>query len=232
MGVPLSHAIVRIIGILLLGLMVLLVAGNASRIPGLAELKPSWLSERTIIHTMFLLLTLAIWSALPGRKLGECGFAMGTFRPTVGLFLWVLPMAILSTIGTLVSRSAEAIPSQTQSAFFHEVVFIWIFASICEECFTRGLLQSLLSPLSGTGFMLFRRWFLGAPVLFSALFFGLMHIPVAREMGPIVVILATLLGLVAGYYRQQTGSLIPAVIVHMLFNIGGSLPVWLLSRSG
>ena len=44
-----------------------------------------------------------------------------------------------------------------------------------------------------------------------------------------ICVSAGLLGLVAGYYRQQTQSLLPAIIVHALFNIGGTLPGWLLS---
>jgi membrane protease YdiL (CAAX protease family) len=38
-----------------------------------------------------------------------------------------------------------------------------------------------------------------------------------------------LLGIVAGYNREKTGSLIPAIIIHALFNIGGMLPMWLLT---
>jgi membrane protease YdiL (CAAX protease family) len=50
-----------------------------------------------------------------------------------------------------------------------------------------------------------------------------------NKLGPPVIVLTTLLGLVAGYYREKTGSLIPAIIIHALFNVGGMLPMWLLS---
>jgi membrane protease YdiL (CAAX protease family) len=49
-------------------------------------------------------------------------------------------------------------------------------------------------------------------------------------MGPktiLICISATLLGIVAGTYRQASGSLIPAILVHLLFNVGGTLPAWL-----
>jgi membrane protease YdiL (CAAX protease family) len=40
------------------------------------------------------------------------------------------------------------------------------------------------------------------------------------------IVLATFLGIVAAYYRESTGSLLPAILVHALFNIGGTLPLW------
>jgi membrane protease YdiL (CAAX protease family) len=68
-------------------------------------------------------------------------------------------------------------------------------------------------------------------VIISGLFFGAMHVVLIPFMGPAafpLIVLAVFLGLVAGYYRERTGSLLPAIIVHSLFNIGGSLPIWLI----
>jgi membrane protease YdiL (CAAX protease family) len=41
-----------------------------------------------------------------------------------------------------------------------------------------------------------------------------------------VVLLATCLGLIAAHYREKTGSLLPPILIHALFNIGGTLPLW------
>ena len=38
-----------------------------------------------------------------------------------------------------------------------------------------------------------------------------------------IVIFGTILGVIAGYYREKTNSLVPAIIVHLCFNIGASL---------
>ncbi len=38
-----------------------------------------------------------------------------------------------------------------------------------------------------------------------------------------IVFFGFILGLFAGYYRERSGSIIPAIIVHILFNIGGTL---------
>jgi len=38
-----------------------------------------------------------------------------------------------------------------------------------------------------------------------------------------IVIFGVVLGLIAGCQKEKTGSLLPAIIVHMCFNIGASL---------
>jgi len=38
----------------------------------------------------------------------------------------------------------------------------------------------------------------------------------------IIVIFGTILGLIAGYQKEKTNSLIPAIIVHFCFNVGVS----------
>jgi len=35
------------------------------------------------------------------------------------------------------------------------------------------------------------------------------------------IISAIVLGIVAGFYRERTGSILPAIVVHMSFNVWG-----------
>lgn len=112
-----------------------------------------------------------------------------------------------------------------------EILFVWVYASVSEEVLARGLLQSLLRPLARVRLPIGGGRHLSFPVVLSAAFFGCMHVVLSDVLGSAVVaviVLTTLLGLVAGYYRERTGGLVPAIIVHSLFNIGGSLPNWLL----
>ena len=107
------------------------------------------------------------------------------------------------------------------------IVFVWIYASICEETLVRGLLQTLLSRTANAGAAI-RHW-LSMPVVVSGLFFGAMHLVLVKQIGAKavpVILLAICLGLIAAHYREKTGSLLPAFIVHALFNIGGTLPMW------
>lgn len=102
-------------------------------------------------------------------------------------------------------------------------------AQLQELDLTRGLLQSLVSGSSKGGAAPPR---FSMPVLVSGLFFGAMHLVLFDSMGPFAVIpvlLATLLGFLAAKYGETTGSFIPAIIVHALFNVGGMLPGWVVS---
>ena len=56
----------------------------------------------------------------------------------------------------------------------------------------------------------------------------LLALALAAAVAVPVILLAMLLGLVAARYRERTGSLLPAIIVHALFNIGGMLPLWVI----
>ena len=86
-------------------------------------------------------------------------------------------------------------------------------APIQEEVIFRGLIQSMLVrrwtkkfPVSGGS--------LSRAVVFTAMLFGIIHL----EVGALVAVCAVILGLVAGELRGRSGSLLPAIIVHALFN--------------
>ena len=74
-------------------------------------------------------------------------------------------------------------------------------------------------------------------MLVGALFFASMHVMLLTTgMGSSavfnIVLSAFILGVVAGYYREKTESLIPAIFVHMLFNVGGNCTVLLIELFG
>jgi membrane protease YdiL (CAAX protease family) len=52
-----------------------------------------------------------------------------------------------------------------------------------------------------------------------ALLFGCIHLVV----GPYTAAAAFLLGAIAGEFRRRSGSLIPSIICHVFFNLGGIL---------
>jgi membrane protease YdiL (CAAX protease family) len=223
-----TGAIFRLPIALVLGLVISFISLKGRHIFPITESSPTWLGA-FITHSFMWLLSVLIIMLLTKGKMAEYGFTKGSFRLTGKIFLWVIPMAILSVIGFMATRSGAQVKPGLGLSHLQDIVFIWIYASIAEEIFTRGLLQSFLSPLITFGINLSKKVRLSLPVLFSGLYFGLMHIVAIDKMGPPVILLATLLGIVAGYYREKTESLIPAIIIHALFNIGGSLPMWILS---
>ena len=69
---------------------------------------------------------------------------------------------------------------------------------------------------------------LSLPVLAAAVFFSAMHLMLLTMHVDLVTVLvivlvALLLGLLAGYYRERSGSLIPAIVAHTLANLTGTI---------
>jgi len=167
-------------------------------------------------------------------KFSEYGFCQPKVsqQPAKGRSRWIrisLTAPLLGMVATLLilGLGGNGNPLVKSLTFPQIVLFVWVFSSIIEEVFTRGFLQGHLSVLSGRYFrLLFFR--IELPVMISGLFFACMHFGLlfrgvdATTMA--VTFLFTLsIGLMAGYLRAKTGSLIPAIAVHILANIGGMI---------
>jgi len=112
-----------------------------------------------------------------------------------------------------------------QNSIIQMILTIWIWSSLCEEILVRGLIQGFIQHLQSI--KIFR---LSLPVIVSGLFFGSMHLSLlSAGMGPwfvtFIVFNTTVIGLLAAYYREKTESIIPALWVHFLANVVGSIPL-------
>ncbi|TKJ37967.1 hypothetical protein CEE37_13475 [candidate division LCP-89 bacterium B3_LCP] len=214
-----------IIKALLLGIAIAVPALYLSRLTPLNS--TSFPPKSLVTHSIMALAAIILAYRFSKGKLADYGFTRGSFRLKPTIFLWALPTACLSVLRYVGVGSEET----SFSTIIHDILFIWIWASTCEEILTRGLLQSYLAPLRDRRVRIFWKWPTSIPVIFSALFFGSMHIVLVTKIGPAVIgpmVFATGLGFVAGHYREKTGSLIPAILIHALFNVGGMLPFWIL----
>jgi membrane protease YdiL (CAAX protease family) len=205
---------------------VALIALYAER--GAAFPEDAFVPGSFVTHSVMLGLSLAIvWVFFRGR-FSDFGFTRGTYRFKPTILLWSLPTAVLSLPFALAPQNPEEMDVLSHRTELQIVLFVWVYASVCEEVLARGLLQTLISDGVGRHSKAAR---FSLPVVVSALFFGAMHLVLIDEMGPAAaapIVLATLLGYLAARYRQATGSLIPAILVHMLFNVGGMLPGWIV----
>ena len=98
---------------------------------------------------------------------------------------------------------------------FPAIVFwIWFYSSLTEEIYTRGWFQSLVEERSPRH-----------AIPASALLFGAMHLSLFRLIDPVAVVVivlaATCLGWIAARLRKQYGSLVPPLVAHISFNVGG-----------
>jgi membrane protease YdiL (CAAX protease family) len=180
-----------------------------------------------VTHSVMLGASLALILIFSRGRLAAFGFTWGSYRFRPIILVWALPTAALSLLSMLSPEPARGPGVLAGQSQLQLVLFVWIYASVCEEVLTRGLLQTLISgPAASGGPARFTM-----PVVVSGLFFGAMHLVLLRSMGPpavVLIVLATLLGFLAARYREVTGSLIPAIIVHALFNVGGMLPGWII----
>lgn len=193
-------------------------------------LKLYWIDKGTLTQLTLLVVSLILMLILSKGCLSVYGFRSIRIAQLVKPVLICLPVAFLLIViaGILAvltgGMTAEGEGSAIGKSLLQRIVSIVVIASICEEIFTRGLIQSFLSTMRRYGFRLFRLY-ISVPVVIVALGFGLGHLCLLGSMPDIivinVVISATVLGFIAGYYREQTGSLIPAVVAHMSFNVVG-----------
>jgi len=203
----------------------------------IAIILPKFLISDTvtaILSTQGLELVLALLAIfiLGKGKFGEYGFRAP--RPAQGVSgiwgHWVLSgLAALAAgaVATMIIAFAGASgnPIMKSLSIPQMILIVWVFSSTIEEVFTRGFLQSHLAKAidSGKSIPLLR---VDIPTLISAVFFACMHLSLlfigADYTTIIVILLFTFsVGLLAGHQRSRTGSLYPAIGIHMLANIGG-----------
>ncbi len=233
-----KNPVVKIIIAVVLGLLVLNLEPYVEKLitminPNILKAFP-WGGPLVESLSMLIFSVLIILIINKG-KLSNYGFTIGKNVRYVKIIAlsFAISIVIIIVTGIVANILQSIFPADggqhfvSEYSFLETVIFVWIIASICEEVFTRGLIQGYLTSLKKYGFKLFRKY-ISVPVFVSALFFGAMHIMLITTgmnvyMVFAVVISTFILGLIAGHYREKTDSLIPAIIVHMIFNISGTL---------
>jgi membrane protease YdiL (CAAX protease family) len=172
-----------------------------------------------------MLIFILLMIALSRGKISSYGMKITRNIQLKRITILGLGVGIATTLIGLLFPFGEN-PAVADFSFIQIVIFVWIYASISEEFLTRGLIQSYLEPLTKYGFTVFKLR-ISLPVLISAAIFALIHMGLlSTGMGIYsvlyIVLFAFIVGLIAAFYREKTGSIIPAIIVHTFANIGGT----------
>ncbi|MCP4545575.1 MAG: CPBP family intramembrane metalloprotease [bacterium] len=224
-------------------------------LPDLAPLRAlrqslTWLGSGDLTQTFFLVFSLAAMLIIGKGDLRRFGFkgvrlsqlakpVLITIACQVALFvIAMIAMSVFGGPGGEMSGASGPPPvdgpgpgpdemsGPMGKGFLSTILSVWIYASIIEEVFYRGLCQSLLAKYQGITFPLFRAR-ISLPVAVFALLFGLGHLCLLSMFGGmflvLIIVSCIVLGLIAGYYREKTGSLIPAIVVHSTANIVGAV---------
>jgi ABC-2 type transport system permease protein/sodium transport system permease protein len=88
------------------------------------------------------------------------------------------------------------------------LVALAVVPGVCEEFFFRGMLYSSLRSVTTA-------W---RTIVVSAVLFGLFHVVTATVLAPERLLPSTFLGLVLGWVRHRTGSVVPCMVLHVLHN--------------
>ena len=222
--------ILRIIASVFIGFIILAISGSISI--GITENlgeSYSWLMA-PILHTAMLILSVALIYFFSRKDISSYGLKMAEPKYLKHAVINGSMAAILVGICSVIF--GELFPDiNTDPAdefnFIQIIIFVWIYASICEEFLSRGLIQSFLSPLIGYRIRIFN-FHISLPILVVVLFFGLKHFGLITTGADLlfvcfIVFFGIIVGIMAGYYREISGSIIPAIIIHALFNIWGTI---------
>lgn len=196
--------------------MGLLLAVYVPTFAVVSAIRPSVERAVPMIIGISLALSLAWIALFVNRRIAD--FAQFGFRWPSARYL-AIAVLVGVPLALLVAWLTHAMPSNSPldtSGFslWALVLFFGIGSPIQEEVVFRGLLQSFLVL----------RWIKVLPaanlpvstaVLFTAFLFGIVHL----GSGVAVFVGAIVLGIVAGELRLRSGSLVPAIVVHALFNI-------------
>ena len=198
-----------------LGTLLLLFAGAygpAFLAVALLRLRP--FEAVPTIMVISLGMAILLIHAVSGRAgtFTQFGFQFCRFRYIADAIVFGAPIGWALTI--LVNHLGSGVPPVEMSLrLWMKVLYFVVGAAIQEEVIFRGLLQTTLARQIPAALS-----FLGTSLSYAAIIvailFGLIHL----EVNPITAAAGFVLGLLSGELRHRSGSLLPAMLVHALFN--------------
>ncbi len=175
--------------------------------------------------TMLVVASLGLWAFLGERRWETLGLISPSGR-------WGRDVGLALIVGVIVTLTIKLTPGAgmshaLQGLSLPVVLISVVYGSFAEELFTRGWFQGFLESHRNRVF----QWAgltLSLPVLASGIGFGAMHLTlVAKGVDAwtvgFILVFTTTVGLIAAKAREQTGSLLPPVIIHLAGNAGGIL---------
>jgi len=235
-----SNVILSVIFALVIGVFVLFLSkyfNGVLKRNVFENLELNFYSGNVIFKFLMLFFSIVIMLILKTDSLKEFGFRAPE-KIKVGKFLLLSIGIIIASfiVGNIIFNGIlrTVFPVEGEGAGFPKstiiqtILTVWIWSSICEEVLTRGLIQGIMNKQTKIKFIR-----LSIPVWISGLFFGAMHLSLLKTDMDIwfvsfIVFNTTVLGLLAAFYREKTKSIYPAIFLHFLANVLGSLPAMIM----
>jgi membrane protease YdiL (CAAX protease family) len=198
-----------------LGTLLLLFAvayGPAFLTVALLKLRPFEAVPLIIVISLVVAILLIKVVSVRAGGFAQFGFRFCHYRYIVTSIVFGVPIAWALTI--LVNRlSLGSPPPEVSFRPWMTFLYFVVGAAIQEEIIFRGLLQTTLARQFPATLSFFGTSLSYAAII-VALLFGLIHL----KINPITAAAAFVLGLFSGELRHRSGSLLPAILVHAVFN--------------
>ncbi len=206
------------------------------------HINSEFIPESFLTHTTMLVVSLIIIYIYIKNDILKFQFQKVKFKYyiygiliaiTATIFAHILVTIILEIFGFQIDPSGNGHTGIAGFSPLQFFFFVFLYASICEEFLFRGFTQNFFEPLKSIGFRFSKNIFVSMPVLLSGVLFGLAHLILltSNTSGPMIfriVIFATTLGFVAGYFQEKHKSILPAIIIHMTGNLPGLIMSFVL----
>ena len=185
----------------------------------------NFIAPSFVTHTIMLMLSIFAIILLKNKLTYRISLPKfkTILKPIVIAVVLTIAINLIMTVVTkLAGGKVEVHPLFSKMNPLQVFLFVFIYASIAEEMLFRGFLLNFLKPLKQKGIPLFNR-IISLSAIISAIMFGLAHLVLIRTgVSPLfllrVVVFATCLGLLAGYYQEKYDNNSYAIIVHMAGN--------------
>jgi len=233
----LKKPMIVLILVLMLGYVIITCSGKISS--QLVKLLPEIFQTDFYLKNigykfLFVVFSIVAMLLIPKMKLRDFGLRLPKKINYFKLILQTVALTIGGAIiyGSIFMLLLRSLFGDTSEMGFPDsgsllktIITVWLWSSICEEIFNRGLIQSLLNI-----FKKYKFCRLTLSVWFSGIIFGAMHFSVFKFSSSIFFVLfivfnTTTLGVLAAYYREKSESVYPAIMVHILGNVAGSFPL-------
>ena len=180
-------------------------------------------AHQLVLKTLLAIASFALIAMWRRRIAGTYGFVRASRVPWPRIVITGLLLGAVASLLILLLGGSGMQAALGAMRFWQILLIVWIGSSISEEIFTRGWAQGALERWRGVTFAGY-----SVPVITAAVLFGSIHATLVRRgvdvlTTVIVVASATLLGLIAGQLRERHGGLVPAIAVHICFNVGGAI---------
>lgn len=137
---PLFSSVIAV----LLGIFVLLLSGllmvTISENTGLFQRLP--MLEKTFTHTSMLVFSVLFILIINRGNIKAYGFVWSLKFPLVKIVLMSMFIGFISSLISTLFFDETTVNPTAGFSLIEKILYIWVWASICEEVLTRGLIQS------------------------------------------------------------------------------------------